>query len=145
MKVVLQRVTKADVIVGGNVTGAINKGLLLLVGFAEEDGRENLDVLAKKIIQLRIFEDDEGKMNRSLLDVGGSILSVSQFTLYGDCSKGRRPSFVTAAKSEKATRLYEDFNQILRDHGVHTETGIFGAHMEVSLVNNGPVTFVLEG
>ena len=144
MKIVLQRVKEARVVVEGNVTGAISKGLLLLVGFAHEDKEESLASLAKKIVQLRIFEDDEGKMNRSLLDTGGGILSVSQFTLYGDCSKGRRPSFVGAARPERAMELYQRFNQVLQVCGAHVETGIFGAHMEVSLVNDGPVTLVLE-
>jgi D-tyrosyl-tRNA(Tyr) deacylase len=144
VRIVLQRVKQANVTVDGNVTGAIDHGLLLLVGFTAGDGEEELRHLAEKVVHLRIFEDEEGKMNRSLLDVGGSILSVSQFTLYGDCRKGRRPNFMDAARPEVAEPLYRRFNELLREYGVRVETGIFGAMMQVSLVNDGPVTLILE-
>lgn len=144
LKVVVQRVKEAKVVVDEEVIGAISAGLLLLVGFSNEDTIEKVDALTKKIVQLRIFDDEEGKMNQSLLDTGGAILSVSQFTLYGDCTKGRRPSFVAAAKPERANFLYREFNQMLQHQGAHVETGLFGANMEVFLVNDGPVTFVLE-
>ncbi|SFF64590.1 D-tyrosyl-tRNA(Tyr) deacylase [Planifilum fulgidum] len=144
LRIVLQRAKDARVTVDGRVTGAIDRGLVLLVGFAEGDGEEDLRYLAEKVVNLRIFEDEQGKMNRSLLDVGGGILSVSQFTLYGDCRKGRRPSFTAAAAPEIASRLYDRFNELLRSHGVKVETGIFGAMMQVSFTNDGPVTLILE-
>lgn len=144
MKVVLQRSKEASVTVAGKVVGRIDSGLVLLVGVTHEDGEEEATYLAEKIVHLRIFEDEEGKMNRSLLDVGGAILSVSQFTLYGDCRKGRRPNFMGAAKGEQAERIYDRFNELLKEKGVHVETGEFGAMMDVSLVNDGPVTFILE-
>ncbi|WP_203361636.1 D-aminoacyl-tRNA deacylase [Bacillus sp. REN10] len=144
MKVVLQRSKKASVTVDGETVGQIESGLVLLVGVTHEDSEEDIDYLADKIIHLRIFEDEAGKMNHSLLDVGGSILSVSQFTLYGDCRKGRRPNFMAAAKGEQAKHLYDLFNETLRAKGVHVETGVFGAMMDVSLVNDGPVTLIVE-
>jgi D-tyrosyl-tRNA(Tyr) deacylase len=144
MRIVLQRVKEARVSVDGRVSGAISHGLLLLVGFTEGDTEEDLKYLAEKVVNLRIFEDEAGKMNLSLLDVQGSILSVSQFTLYGDCRKGRRPNFMAAAKPELALPLYDRFNEMLRGHGVRVETGVFGAMMQVSLVNDGPVTLILE-
>jgi D-aminoacyl-tRNA deacylase len=144
MKIVLQRVREASVTVDGEVTGAIGKGVMLLVGFTEGDVEEDLRYLAEKVVHLRIFEDEAGKMNHSLLDVGGGILSVSQFTLYGDCRKGRRPNFMNAAKPDVAQPLYERFNEMLRQYGVQVETGIFGAMMQVSLINDGPVTLILE-
>ncbi|MFC7441367.1 D-aminoacyl-tRNA deacylase [Laceyella putida] len=144
MKIVLQRVREASVTVDGEVTGAIGKGVMLLVGFTEGDAEEDLRHLAEKVVHLRIFEDEAGKMNHSLLDVGGGILSVSQFTLYGDCRKGRRPNFMNAAKPDVAKPLYERFNEMLRQYGVQVETGIFGAMMQVSLINDGPVTLILE-
>jgi D-tyrosyl-tRNA(Tyr) deacylase len=144
MRIVLQRVKKASVTVENKCTGAIGHGLLLLVGFTQGDTEEDLRYLAEKVVNLRIFEDETGKMNHSLLDVGGSILSVSQFTLYGDCRKGRRPNFMEAAKPDLAEPLYHRFNEMLQDYGVKVETGIFGAMMEVSLVNDGPVTLLLE-
>ncbi|MGC8228595.1 D-aminoacyl-tRNA deacylase [Pseudobacillus badius] len=144
MKVVLQRSKEASVTVAEKVVGRIDSGLVLLVGVTHEDGEEEAAYLAEKIVHLRIFEDEEGKMNRSLLDVGGAILSVSQFTLYGDCRKGRRPNFMGAAKGEQAERVYDRFNELLKEKGVHVETGEFGAMMDVSLVNDGPVTFILE-
>lgn len=144
MKVVLQRVKRASVTVSGEVVGSIDKGLMLLVGLTHEDTLEDVDFLADKVVNLRIFEDDSDKMNHSLLDIGGQILSVSQFTLYGDCRKGRRPNFMAAAKPDIANELYEAFNQILREKGVEVATGIFGEMMDVSLVNDGPVTLILE-
>ncbi|PAQ16385.1 D-tyrosyl-tRNA(Tyr) deacylase [Bacillaceae bacterium SAOS 7] len=144
MKVVLQRSKKASVTVEGEIVGQIESGLVLLVGVTHEDREEDVNYLADKIIHLRIFEDEAGKMNHSLLDVGGSILSVSQFTLYGDCRKGRRPNFMAAAKGEQAKQMYDLFNERLREKGIHVETGTFGAMMDVSLVNDGPVTLIVE-
>lgn len=144
MRIVLQRAKNARVTVDGKVTGAIDHGLVLLVGFTDGDGEEDIRYLAEKVVHLRIFEDEQGKMNRSLLDVGGGILSVSQFTLYGDCRKGRRPSFTAAAAPEIASELYDRFNEELRRRGVKVETGVFGAMMQVSFTNDGPVTLILE-
>ncbi|MFD1425376.1 D-tyrosyl-tRNA(Tyr) deacylase [Kroppenstedtia sanguinis] len=144
MRVVVQRAKDASVSVEGEKTGAIDHGLVCLVGFTEGDGEEEIRYLAEKLVHLRIFEDEKGKMNRSLLDVGGAILSVSQFTLYGDCRKGRRPNFLAAARPEVAEGLYQRFNQQLESHGVQVETGIFGAMMQVKLTNDGPVTLILE-
>lgn len=144
MKIVLQRVTKASVLVEGGVVGEIGSGLLLLVGIDGKEEREEMEWLAEKCVNLRIFPDGEGKMNRSLLDIGGEILAVSQFTLYGDCRKGRRPSFVGAAPSDQAGVLFDTFLDILREKAVNVETGIFGEMMEVQLVNDGPVTLILE-
>ena len=144
MKVVLQRSKKASVTVDGTVTGAINSGFVLLVGVTHEDTEKDAAYLAGKIAQLRLFEDEEGKMNRSILENGGEILSISQFTLYGDTKKGRRPSFVAAARPEVAEPLWKNFNDALRSHGLQVEEGVFGAMMDVSLVNDGPVTIVVE-
>ncbi len=144
VKIVLQRCSQAKVTVEGKVAGAIDKGFVLLVGITHDDTEKEAEWLADKIVNLRIFEDGDGKMNRSLKDVEGEILSVSQFTLYADCNKGRRPSFVDAASPDKANPLYEHFNELLRSRGVKVETGVFGAMMEVDLVNDGPVTLVLE-
>ena len=144
MRVVLQRVARARVTVAERVTGEIGPGLLLLVGFTAADGEESLRWMAEKLVGLRIFTDDEGKMNRSLDEVGGSLLVVSQFTLYGDARKGRRPSFVDAARPEVAIPLYERFVEVLRGTGLTVETGEFGAMMQVELVNDGPVTLILE-
>ena len=144
MKVVLQRVSDAKVTVGNEVVGAIGKGLLLLVGVGQEDTEQDLAWMADKLAGLRIFEDDAGKMNLSVEDVGGDVLSVSQFTLYGDCRKGRRPNFMGAARPETAEALYGKFNELLRARGLRVETGKFGAMMDVSLVNDGPVTLILE-
>ncbi|BCU82514.1 D-aminoacyl-tRNA deacylase [Polycladomyces abyssicola] len=144
MRIVLQRAKEARVKVEGNIVGEIDHGLVLLVGFTDSDDEDDLRYLAEKVVHLRIFEDEEGKMNRSLVDVKGSILSVSQFTLYGDCRKGRRPNFMAAARPEKAVVLYDRFNQLLREHGVRVETGVFGAMMQVELINDGPVTILLE-
>ena len=144
MRVVIQRVKEARVTVDKKVVGQIQHGFVLLVGFAHDDTEDDVEYAAQKIPNLRVFEDDEGKMNLSLFDVGGEILSVSQFTLYGDMRKGRRPNFMAAAKPEQANRLYEYFNQLLRDQGLIVETGMFGAMMEVELVNDGPVTLIFD-
>ncbi|HEX6749816.1 MAG TPA: D-aminoacyl-tRNA deacylase [Longimicrobium sp.] len=144
MRIVLQRVSRAKVTVDGRVTGEIGGGLLLLAGFTEGDTDEALAWMAKKLVQLRIFPDDEGKMNRSVEDAGGGILVVSQFTLYGDARKGNRPSFIDAARPEIAIPLYERFVEMLRATGRPVATGAFGAMMDVELVNDGPVTLILE-
>jgi D-tyrosyl-tRNA(Tyr) deacylase len=144
MKAVLQRVTSARVEVDGAVAGEIGAGLLVLLGVSKTDAAADADFLADKIVNLRIFSDAEGKMNRSLIDVGGALLVVSQFTLYGDCRKGRRPSFDNAAGAEQARSLYEYFVAGARRTGVRVETGVFQAMMAVSLVNDGPVTLILE-
>lgn len=144
MKVVVQRCREASVSVEGKITGAIGKGLMLLVGITHEDTEQDVKFAADKIAGLRIFEDGEGKMNLSVQDVGGAILSVSQFTLYGDCRKGRRPNFMAAARPEQAEPLYERFNELLRQQGLKVETGVFGAMMDVALVNDGPVTLIVE-
>jgi len=137
MRIVVQRVSTAKVTVDNEITGEINQGLMLLVGVTHEDTREDADWLVDKVLNLRIFEDEEGKMNHSLLDVSGSLLSVSQFTLYGDCRKGRRPNFMEAARPAEANELYEYFNDKARSYGVRVETGVFGAMMDVSLTNDG--------
>ncbi|MDP1417406.1 D-aminoacyl-tRNA deacylase [Peribacillus simplex] len=144
MRVVLQRSKAAKVVVADQIIGQIDSGLVLLVGVTHGDTIDDAAYLADKIVNLRIFEDENEKMNHSLLDVGGSILSVSQFTLYGDCRKGRRPNFMDAARPEEANEIYEAFNEELRKKGVHTETGQFGAMMDVQLTNDGPVTLILD-
>jgi D-tyrosyl-tRNA(Tyr) deacylase len=144
MRAVIQRVTGASVKVEGAVVGDIGAGLLVLLGVAKTDSEEDAAFLAEKVVNLRIFSDDAGKMNRSLIDAGGAVLVVSQFTLYGDTRKGRRPGFDAAAPAETARALYESFVAAARAHGVHVETGVFQAHMEVSLVNDGPVTLLVE-
>lgn len=144
MRVVLQRVSSASVTIGGRVTGKIEKGFLLLVGWTHGDTPVENGWMADKVAGLRLFGDAEGKMNLALADVGGAVLVVSQFTLYGDTEKGRRPSFIAAARPEEAIPLYEDFVAQLRKTGLKVETGEFGATMDVALVNDGPVTLVLE-
>jgi D-tyrosyl-tRNA(Tyr) deacylase len=144
MRVVLQRVSRARVTVEGRVTGEIGRGLLLLAGFTDADTEDTLRWMADKVAGLRVFTDAEGKMNLSVEETGGAVLLVSQFTLYGDARKGRRPSFVEAARPEVAVPLYERFVALLRAAGLPVETGEFGAMMEVELVNDGPVTLVLE-
>ncbi len=144
MKLVIQRVKTASVTVDGKTVGEIGSGLLVLIGVSHSDTAADAAYLAKKTATLRIFKDDEGKMNRSVLDTGGEILAVSQFTLYGDCTKGNRPSFIAAADPEKGRKLYEEVVEQLRAHGPHVETGTFQASMEVHLVNDGPVTLILE-
>jgi D-tyrosyl-tRNA(Tyr) deacylase len=144
MRVLLQRVSCAEVRVGDRVTGRIDRGLLLLVGFTHADDEAALVWMAEKVVGLRLFADADDKMNLALADVGGALLVVSQFTLYGDAVKGRRPSFVEAARPEVAIPLYERFVALLRERGPRVETGEFGAMMEVELVNDGPVTLWLE-
>lgn len=144
MKVVLQRVSRASVTVDGEVVGSIGVGFLVLVGFTAEDGKSQLQWMAEKIVGLRLFPDEDGKMNLDVREVGGSLLVVSQFTLYADARKGRRPSFVGAASPDLATALYEEFVEELATTGITVETGSFGALMEVELVNEGPVTVILE-
>jgi D-aminoacyl-tRNA deacylase len=145
MRVVLQRVSRAEVRIGGQVTGAIGRGYLLLAGFAHADDDAALVWMADKVVALRLFPDDEGRMNRALDDVAGDMLVVSQFTLYGDTRKGRRPSFIDAAPPELAVPLYERFVALLRERApAQVRTGEFGAMMEVDLVNDGPVTLLLE-
>jgi D-tyrosyl-tRNA(Tyr) deacylase len=144
MRVVIQRSKQAQVTVDGTITGAIRHGLVLLVGVTLADTEQDAKYLADKVAGLRIFEDESGKMNLSVVETGRQILSVSQFTLYGDCRKGRRPNFMAAARPEQAQPLYEQFNELLRAQGLEVETGRFGAMMEVSLVNDGPVTLIID-
>ena len=144
MRAIIQRVTRARVTVASRVAGEIQTGVLVLLGVGRADTSESVEYLAEKIANLRIFADDAGKMNRSLAEIGGSALVVSQFTLYGDTRGGRRPSYIQAASPEEANRLYEEFVRCLRSFGVPVETGVFQAHMEVELVNDGPVTILLD-
>ena len=143
MRVLVQRSGKSNVSIDGKVVGSIDKGLVLLVGFTEGDTIDNIKHLVNKVINLRIFDDENGVMNKSILDCGGDILSISQFTLYADTKKGNRPSYINALGGEKATKLYDLFNEELRKH-VHVETGKFGAEMIVSITNDGPITIMLE-
>ena len=144
MRAVVQRVTNADVKIDGRVNGKIDNGLLVLLGLGNGDTEEDMKYIADKIIKLRIFSDENDKMNLSLEDVGGSMLVISQFTLYGDCSHGRRPYFGNAMEPVSANEMYEKFVAYIRERGIHTETGEFGADMKVSLTNDGPVTIILE-
>ena len=145
MKIVIQKCSRGEVRIDGEVVGKIGKGFVLLVGISHIDTREDADFLAKKVAGMRIFEDAEGKMNLSLAEVGGQILSISQFTLYGNARKGNRPSFIEAARPEVAEPLYEYFNQVLREqYGLQVETGRFGANMQVDFVNDGPVTIIVD-
>ena len=144
MRVLVQRCDKANVKVDSNIVGSIDKGLMILVGFTEGDNFDTIKYMADKVVNLRVFDDENGIMNKSLLDKSYSILSVSQFTLYGDASKGRRPSYVNALNGSLAKPLYDKFNEELRKYGVEVETGIFGADMKVELINDGPVTIMLE-
>ena len=144
MRVVLQRISHASVTVEEKVIGQIQRGFLLLVGVTHDDVMEDMEYLVRKIVQMRIFEDEEGKLNRSIQDVGGEILSVSQFTLYADTKKGNRPSFSKAAPGDVALEMFEQFNGLLRDTGIPVETGQFGADMKVELLNDGPVTILLD-
>ena len=144
MRAVVQRVKQSSVQANNEIVGQIGQGLLVLLGVAKGDNAEDADWLANKIINLRIFEDENGKMNRSLLEIGGELLAVSQFTLLADCRKGRRPSFIKAAEPEKATELYETFVAKVTQKGVAVQTGRFRAMMEVALINDGPVTIIIE-
>ena len=144
MRALLQRVSRAHVVVENQVVGAIGHGFLVLLGIGQSDGEAQVQTLAEKIVHLRVFEDDEGKMNRSLLDIGGEALVVSQFTLYADVRKGRRPSFTSAAPPALAEPLVERFKETLVGYGLKVEGGIFGAHMAVELINDGPVTIWLD-
>lgn len=144
MRVVLQRVAHASVTVEEKVIGKIQRGFLLLVGVTHDDAMEDMEYLVRKIVQMRIFEDEEGKLNRSIQDIGGEILSVSQFTLYADTKKGNRPSFSKAAPGDVAIEMFDQFNGLLRDTGIPVETGQFGADMKVELLNDGPVTILLD-
>ena len=144
MRFVIQRVQHASVTVDNEIVGSIGKGFLVLIGVGKDDTTKEADRLVKKMTGLRIFEDENGKTNLSLSDVGGSLLLISQFTLYADCRKGNRPNFMAAGRPEMSEPLYEYLCDALRGHGIHVETGIFGADMQVSLVNDGPVTIVLE-
>jgi D-tyrosyl-tRNA(Tyr) deacylase len=144
VRAVIQRVAEASVTVEDIVVGQIGRGFMVLLGVAEDDTQEDVIWTAAKIAGLRVFEDADGKMNLALADVGGSILLVSQFTLYGDCRKGRRPSFIEAARPEKANALYKSVVAELRGHGLSVETGTFQAHMDVRLLNDGPVTLLLD-
>ena len=144
MRAVIQRVSQAKVVVDDNTVGQIGKGFMILLGVHEQDTQTDVDYLVGKISKLRVFEDDQQKMNRSIIDVGGEILSISQFTLFADTKKGNRPSFVQAAKPDVAIPLYEAFNEGLRQVGIPVETGIFGADMKCHLVNDGPVTIIID-
>ena len=145
MKLVIQRVARAAVRVGGETVGAIGPGLLVLVGLEQGDGEEQLERAARRVASLRLFEDEEGKMNLDLEQVGGAVLAISQFTLAGSIRRGRRPSFDKAMPAEEAGPLFERFVDLLRGHGVEVETGVFGAYMDVEMVNSGPVTLLWDG
>ncbi|WP_319471377.1 D-aminoacyl-tRNA deacylase [uncultured Trichococcus sp.] len=144
MRVVVQKVTEASVAVDGEIIGEIGEGFMLLVGIGKDDTQEDVHYLARKISKLRVFEDEEGKMNRALKDVDGAILSVSQFTLFAETKKGNRPSFTNAAPPETGETLYQAFNELLRAEGFPVASGKFGAHMAVSLINDGPVTILID-
>lgn len=144
MKLVLQRVAYAKVEVEGKITGEIEKGFLILLGVGQNDTREQADWLANKVCNLRVFRDENDKMNLSLKDINGKLLIISQFTLYADCNKGNRPSFIQAAEPKKAEELYEYFKQKCRELGFEVQAGVFGAHMKVEFLNDGPVTIILE-
>ena len=144
MRLVIQRVSQASVEIDGKINGEIQEGFMVLVGINNEDNEIIIDRMIDKLIHLRIFEDENEKLNLSLLDVKGSILSISQFTLYANCKKGRRPSFLDAAKPDVSKPLYEKFNEKLREKGIKVETGVFGAMMQVKLVNSGPTTIILD-
>ncbi len=144
MRLVIQRSKEASVTVSNKVVGQINEGLVILVGFTDGDNEKIIDKMISKVINLRIFDDENGIMNRSLLDVGASILSVSQFTLYADTRKGRRPSYIKALRGEEAIILYDKWNENLRKTGINIETGIFGADMKVALINDGPITIFMD-
>ena len=144
MKVVIQRSKNASVEVDNKVVGKIDKGLVILVGFTENDNENIIDKMVNKVINLRIFDDENGVMNKSIIDTGGSILSISQFTLYADTKKGNRPSYIMALNGEQSIKLYDIWNNKLKEAGINVETGIFGADMKVSLINDGPVTIIID-
>ena len=143
MRILVQRSKKSSVEVNKEIVGKIDKGLVLFVGFTEGDSSREIDYMIKKVLNLRIFDDEDGVMNKSILDTGGSILSISQFTLYADTKKGNRPSYIKALNGEKATKLYDEFNEKLSDY-INVETGLFGADMKVNILNDGPITILLE-
>ena len=143
MRVIVQRVSNANCKVDGNITGEINNGYMLLVGFGLSDGNAVVEKMAEKVSKLRIFEDEQGKINKSIFDVNGKILSISQFTLYGDVKKGNRPTYINAMRGEESKILYDKFNELLKEE-VPVETGIFGADMKVELLNDGPTTIIIE-
>ena len=144
MRIIVQKVAHSNVVIDNKTNGEIKKGFMVLVGFTHDDTTTIIDKMVDKMINLRIFEDENGKLNISLKDVDGSILSISQFTLYADCKKGRRPSFIDAAKPDLAIPLYDYFNNKIKEYDIHVETGIFGADMKVTLLNDGPVTIILD-
>lgn len=144
MRAVVQRVTSSKVVVDGKIVGSINKGINVLIGISCDDNEVDLKYIKDKIINLRIFEDENFKMNKSLMDIGGEILVISQFTLYGDCRKGRRPNFMAALGGEEAKKLYDQFVLMIKECGIKVETGIFGADMKVDIQNDGPVTILLD-
>ena len=143
MKVVIQRVKESSVSINNEIYNRINNGLMILVGFTEGDNNLDIDYIVKKVVNLRIFDDENGIMNRSILDTNGSILSISQFTLYADTKKGNRPSYIKALKSEYSSKLYDEFNKKLSEY-INVKTGVFGAEMEVSLINDGPITIIID-
>lgn len=144
MRAVVQRVTSSKVVVDGKIVGSINKGINVLIGISCDDNEGDLKYIKDKIINLRIFEDENFKMNKSLMDIGGEMLVISQFTLYGDCRKGRRPNFMAALGGEESKKLYDKFILMLKEYGIKVETGIFGADMKVDIQNDGPVTILLD-
>ncbi len=144
MKIVIQRVKSASCTIDGEIYSSINQGYLILVGLTETDNREIVEKIADKLVKLRLFEDENGLINLDLNSIGGSILSISQFTLYADCKKGNRPSFTKAMKPDEAKQLYDEFNNILKAKVVNVQTGIFGADMKIDLLNDGPVTIILD-
>ena len=144
MRAVVQRVTSSKVVVDGKIVGSINKGINVLIGISCDDNEGDLKYIRDKIINLRIFEDENFKMNKSLMDIGGEMLVISQFTLYGDCRKGRRPNFMAALSGEESKKLYDKFILMLKEYGIKVETGIFGADMKVDIQNDGPVTILLD-
>ena len=144
MKVVIQRSLNSKVLVDGKITGQIKKGLVVLVGFTHNDNIDDINYITKKIINLRIFDDEKGVMNLSIKDTLGEILSISQFTLYADTNKGNRPSYINAMKSSDAKELYDKFNEALKDNGINVQTGIFGSNMDVQIRNDGPITIIID-